>query len=73
MSPIETTEDKTMTSSTTATSKFTHRLYTGELAYEFVGRRKLWYTISGVLVAIAVLALLVRGLSLGIEFKGGAN
>ncbi len=28
-----------------------HQLYTGEISYDFVGRRKLWYTISAVLLA----------------------
>jgi preprotein translocase subunit SecF len=48
-----------------------HQLYTGEISYDFVGRRKLWYTVSAVLLAISVLSLAVRGLNLGIEFKGG--
>ncbi|NNG19072.1 protein translocase subunit SecF [Naumannella sp. ID2617S] len=50
-----------------------HRLYTGEIAYDFVGRRKRWYVISGIIVAIALLSLLLRGLNLGIEFSGGAD
>ena len=50
-----------------------HRLYTGDLSYEFVGRRRLWYIISGTLIVISLLALAVRGLNLGIEFKGGVD
>ena len=49
------------------------RLYRGEISYDFVGKRRRWYVISGVILAIAVLALLIRGLNLGIEFKGGAE
>ena len=52
---------------------FTHALYTGEISYGFIQRRKLWYTISIIVIAISLLGLLVRGLNLGIEFKGGVQ
>ena len=48
-----------------------HRLYTGEVSFDFVGRRKLWMIISGVILLAAVVGLGARGLNLGIEFKGG--
>lgn len=48
-----------------------HRLFTGELSFDFVGRRKLWVALSGVILLAAVLGLGLRGLNLGIEFKGG--
>ncbi|HSN11604.1 MAG TPA: protein translocase subunit SecF [Propionibacteriaceae bacterium] len=51
----------------------THRLYTGDLAYNFIGRRRIWYTISAVALLISLVALLVRGLDLGIEFRGGSD
>ena len=57
-------------------SKFSdlgHRLYTGEVSYNFIGRRRLWYIISGALLTLSILALLIRGLTLGIEFEGGAD
>lgn len=50
-----------------------HRLYTGEISYDFVANRNRWYLISGIAIAIAILALLFRGLNLGIEFKGGVD
>lgn len=50
-----------------------HRLYTGEISYDFVAHRRRWYLISGIAIAIAILALLFRGLNLGIEFKGGVD
>ena len=50
-----------------------HRLYTGEVSYDFVGRKRLWYTTSLVIVVVAVGALLLRGLNFGIEFRGGAE
>ncbi len=49
------------------------RLYRGEASYNFIGKRKIWFTVSLVLVAISVLSLAIRGLTLGIEFKGGAD
>jgi len=48
-------------------------LYRGEVSYDFVGKRKVWYVLSTVLLVISVGSLLFRGLTLGIEFKGGAE
>ncbi len=50
-----------------------HRLYSGQLSYDFVKNRKLWYTFSAVLLSISILALVIRGLTLGIEFEGGTD
>ena len=50
-----------------------HRLYTGEISYDFIGRRRRWYIVSAVLIGISILALLIRGLTFGIEFTGGAD
>ena len=50
-----------------------HRLYTGDIAYNFIGRRKIWYAISAIALLISIGALLIRGLDLGIEFRGGAD
>ena len=50
-----------------------HRLYTGEISYDFVGHRRVWYIVSGALLLISILAILLRGLQLGIEFKGGVD
>jgi preprotein translocase subunit SecF len=51
----------------------THRLYTGEISYDFIGHRRLWYSVTGVLLLICVLAVAFKGLALGIEFRGGAD
>lgn len=48
-----------------------HRLYTGQTSYDFMGNRRKWYLISGVILLICFLSLGIRGLNLGIEFKGG--
>ncbi len=50
-----------------------HQLYTGEVSYDFVSRRRRWYTVSAILVAVSLLALVFRGLTFGIEFSGGAD
>lgn len=49
------------------------RLYHGETNANFVGRFKLWFAISGVLIVVGVVSLLTRGLNLGIEFQGGTS
>ena len=49
------------------------RLYRGEVSYDFIGKRKVWFTFSLILLVLSIGGLAVRGLSLGIEFKGGAD
>ena len=51
---------------------FGARLYTGQSSIDFVGRRRTWYVISAVILIVAIGALLIRGLNLGVEFRGGA-
>lgn len=50
-----------------------NRLYRGEVSYDIVGRKRLWYVISAIVLAISIITLAGRGLNLGIEFKGGAE
>src|SRR6201993_4703558 len=52
--------------------QFGARLYRGEVSFDFVGRRRLWYTISAFILVISIVALIVRGLSFSVDFKGGA-
>lgn len=52
---------------------FLSRLYTGTGAFEVVGRRKLWFGISGAMVAIVIVSIVVRGFTFGIDFKGGTT
>ena len=52
---------------------FIARLYTGTGAFEVVGRRRLWYAISGGIVAVAVASIILRGFTFGIDFKGGTT
>lgn len=48
------------------------RLYRGEVGYDFVAKRMLWYGVSILITITAIVGLGVRGLNMGIEFKGGA-
>ena len=48
------------------------RLYHGETHFDFVGRRRWWFALSGVLVLISALALGLRGLNLSVDFVGGS-
>ena len=52
---------------------FLSRLYTGTGAFEIVGRRRMWYLVSLVIVIICVASIAIRGFSFGIEFEGGTQ
>jgi SecD/SecF fusion protein len=39
---------------------------------DIVGRRRIWFAISGAAIALSILSLLINGLNLGIDFKGGS-
>jgi preprotein translocase subunit SecF len=54
-------------------SRLGNDLYSGRKSIDFVGKKWLWYSISGLIVLAAVLGLTLRGLNLGIEFKGGTE
>lgn len=49
------------------------RLYTGTGAFEVIGKRKLWYAVSGIIVAISLASILLRGFTFGIDFEGGTK
>ena len=49
------------------------RLYRGETSIDFIGKRRRWYALSGLVIIISAIALGTQGLKLGIEFKGGAS
>ena len=55
-------------------SKFGNSLYTGERSIDFVGRRKIWYSIAAVVLLLSVLLPTLRGgFHFGIEFQGGSE
>ncbi|HEY1368611.1 MAG TPA: protein translocase subunit SecD [Gaiellaceae bacterium] len=43
------------------------------LQIDFMGKRNLWFGISAVIIAVGMVALGVKGLNLGIDFKGGTQ
>ncbi len=49
------------------------RLFEGQTAIDFVGRRKVGVAISGVLLVATVISLFAQGLNLGIDFEGGVS
>lgn len=54
-------------------TRFGNDLYTGSRSIEFVGKRKLWYSIAAVLVALAIVFPVVKGFNFSIEFRGGSQ
>lgn len=49
------------------------RLYRGETSFDFIGRRRWWFLASSIVILLGVISLSVRGLNLGIDFKGGQS
>jgi preprotein translocase subunit SecF len=49
------------------------RLYQGLTTVDFVGRKKIWFTASLVVILIGIGSLGVRGFNFGIDFKGGSS
>jgi len=54
-------------------SRLGNALYEGDVSIDFVGRKWTWYTISGIIVLLAVAGLYFKGLNFGIEFEGGVE
>ncbi len=53
---------------------FGNDLYTGKRSFNFVGRRKIWFTIAILMVVTAVIVPWLRGgYQFGIEFRGGSE
>ena len=49
------------------------RLSTGTGAFNILGKRKVYYAVSGTLIVISLLLILVRGFHFGIDFAGGTT
>ena len=43
------------------------------LRWDYIGRRRIWFAISGVVVALSIVAIAYNGLNLGIDFRGGTQ
>src|ERR1700734_1312725 len=48
------------------------RLYRGEVSVNFVRRQRMWYSISGLILLVSVVAVAVRKLNFSVDFKGGS-
>ncbi|GAA2439713.1 protein translocase subunit SecF [Mycolicibacterium llatzerense] len=49
------------------------RLYTGTGAFEVIGKRRMWYAISALIMLIAIASIGIRGFNFGIDFEGGTK
>ena len=50
------------------------RLYRGVTRFDFVGKRRIWFGISTLIIVLGIVSIILRGgLNLGIEFKGGTE
>lgn len=52
-------------------ASWANRLYTGESGFDFVGKRKITYVFSGLLMVASIALIIVKGLNFGIDFAGG--
>ncbi len=48
-------------------------LHSGEKSYGIVRRRKVWFLVSGILVALSIASLAVNNINPGIDFRGGST
>jgi preprotein translocase subunit SecF len=52
---------------------FFTRLYTGTGAFDVIGKRKLWFSITALIVAVAAASIALKGFTFGIDFQGGTK
>jgi SecD/SecF fusion protein len=41
--------------------------------FDAVGKRRIWFTVSGILIALSIASIAIKGLNLGIDFEGGSQ
>jgi preprotein translocase subunit SecF len=49
------------------------RLYRGQTKFDFVGRRRWWFLLSGIIIVAGLISFSIRGFDFGIDFKGGTS
>jgi protein-export membrane protein SecD/preprotein translocase SecF subunit len=56
-----------------AEGSFLRKIFRSEFNVDFIGRRRLWFAVSGIVVLVSAVALIpgIRGLSYAIDFRGG--
>jgi preprotein translocase subunit SecF len=52
---------------------FFNRLYTGTGGFDVMGRRKILFAITALMVAVAAASIVLRGFTFGIDFQGGTK
>ncbi|MGQ4615052.1 protein translocase subunit SecF [Nocardia sp. R7R-8] len=52
---------------------FFNRLYTGTGAIDVIGKRRMWYLITAVIVLVSLGSIIFRGFNFGIDFEGGSR
>lgn len=48
-------------------------LYTGKRSYDIVGKRRILYFVSAILISLCLISILLFKFNLGIEFRGGSE
>ena len=72
----ETLEERVETSNAAAglpKHSFLNRLYTGTGGFDVMGKRKLLFAITALLVAIGIASIVLKGFTFGIDFQGGTK
>jgi preprotein translocase subunit SecF len=54
-------------------AKFGNDLYTGARSYNIIGHRRIWFSIAGALILIAILVPVFKGFNFSVEFSGGSE
>ncbi|GGB37017.1 protein-export membrane protein SecF [Flexivirga endophytica] len=54
-------------------AQFGNDLFTGRRQINFIGRRRTWYLLTGILLIIAAVGIFGRGLNFSLEFEGGSH
>ncbi|WP_313675490.1 protein translocase subunit SecF [Mycolicibacterium sp.] len=65
--------DTTTADATAPKHGFFNKLFTGTGGFEVVGRRKLWFTVTGVILLAAIASIVLKGFTFGIDFEGGTK
>ena len=52
---------------------FFNRLYPGTGSFDVVGKRKMWFALTGLIVLVALASIVFKGFTFGIDFEGGTK
>lgn len=67
------TDNEDAAEDTTRSGSLFNRLYTGTGAFQIVQKRRIYFILTGVIVAICLASILFRGFTFGIDFTGGTK